>query len=309
MTLRPTHLLFVRTPSPPLDQDPYHSRASSPSSSFIPHHLPILRTSYHNISHLATLLQRQQSYEGVIVTSARSVQALAQAQSSITNEDDEAERAWFDDVPFFVVGQGTADALQVHLPRPPPKKNVLGADGSTGTGEKLANFIRGHFKGEPGGPQGHKWKMLYFVGDKNRDTIPRMLELEDKRFELDRFRLYETTALDGEELESEVSRILDEVVEGDDARREKGRIWLIFFSPSGAKAACKDFRRRGWIPDKEDQNFGLQIRIAAIGPVTRAYLHDDEGVQVDAVAQTPDAEHLLRCIRDVEERERVDGEA
>ncbi|SCZ94634.1 BZ3500_MvSof-1268-A1-R1_Chr12-3g04011 [Microbotryum saponariae] len=293
------HLLFVRTPSQPVPQDPYHSFACS--SHFTPHHLPILETTYQNIPHLAHLLNGPKIYDGLIITSARSVQAIAKAQRV---EPTQAEGLGsFYQTPIFAVGQATAEALRTQLLRPPPEENVLGNDGTTGSGEKLARFISRYFKGDP---PGRKWKLLYLVGDKNRETLANLLEVDDGRFELDKLRVYQTKALEGKQLENEVDRVVQEVVGGDGERNgQRKRLWIILFSPSGAKAACQEFRRRGWIPnvDDKDQDGGFQIRIAAIGPVTRAYLQDDERLKVDAEARTPDAEDLLRCIIEVEDEE------
>ncbi|SGY12750.1 BQ5605_C011g06592 [Microbotryum silenes-dioicae] len=303
------HLLFVRTPSQPLPQDPYHSFALS--SHFTPHHLPILQTTYQNIPHLAHLLKGPKTYDGLIITSARSVQALAKAQdANPTTEPTQAEGllgggGFFYQTPIFVIGQATSEALRTQLIQPPPKENVLGNDGTTGSGEKLARFIIRYFKNDDN--RGRKWKLLYLVGDKNRDTLPSMLEVEDGRFELDKLRVYQTKALEGSQLEKEVDELVKEVVGGDDERNEEGKIlWIIFFSPSGAKAACQEFRRRRWIPNDDndqDGDGGFQIRIAAIGPVTRAYLQNDERLKVDAEARTPDAKDLLRCITEVEDKE------
>lgn len=84
-----------------------------------------------------------------------------------------------------MVGQGTASALS----------EIREAYGSTkftpeifrgapsGTGEKLAQFILGQ-------PQERPKKLLYLTGDKNRDTVPRILE--EAGIELRSLKVYET---------------------------------------------------------------------------------------------------------------------
>ena len=74
-------------------------------------------------------------------------------------------------IPFYVVGQATAAALSSvravcnHTPYSPGP--TLGE--SSGTGEQLANFILS-FEGRP-----IPKMLLYLTGDKNRDTVPRIL--------------------------------------------------------------------------------------------------------------------------------------
>lgn len=78
-------------------------------------------------------------------------------------------------MPFYVVGEATARALLAIrdldgrcADYAPTQGNVRGA-GSTGTSEKLAQYIVDDLAGAP-------TRLLYLTGDKNRDTLPRILE-------------------------------------------------------------------------------------------------------------------------------------
>jgi hypothetical protein len=65
------------------------------------------------------------------------------------------------DTPFYVVGKATAASLPRYV------STILGED--SGTGEALAKFIVQHRNGQP-------TKLLYLKGDKNKDTVPRILK-------------------------------------------------------------------------------------------------------------------------------------
>jgi len=75
-------------------------------------------------------------------------------------------------VPFYAVGEATSDALRhlceegiAYSPR-----DIRGGS-ETGTAERLAEFILKDIS-----PDGTGMKLLYLTGDKNRDTLPRILE-------------------------------------------------------------------------------------------------------------------------------------
>lgn len=72
---------------------------------------------------------------------------------------------------------------------------------------------------------------------------------------------------------------------------------MTFFSPSSAGMALSYLRRPGML-SSTDGSGGLRerVRIAAIGEMTRRFL-EDQGVEVDAVAEEPNAEGLVEAIR------------
>jgi uroporphyrinogen-III synthase len=90
-------------------------------------------------------------------------------------------------LPFYAVGNATAKSLRsmrdffgdtVLVP-----KDVRGGSES-GRGDRLARFILDNL------PRTGSKKLLYLTGDKNKDTIPRILI--DGGLELDSLKVYET---------------------------------------------------------------------------------------------------------------------
>lgn len=79
--------------------------------------------------------------------------------------------AWFS-LPFYVVGEATAGALRKFHEESSrtylAPLDIRGASDS-GTSERLAQFIVEELQ-----TQGEK-KLLYLTGDKNRDTLPKLL--------------------------------------------------------------------------------------------------------------------------------------
>jgi uroporphyrinogen-III synthase len=75
-------------------------------------------------------------------------------------------------VPFYVVGEATSAALRDICEKIPlyTSRDIRGGS-ETGTAERLAGFI---LKDLPS--DGTSRKLLYLTGDKNRDTLPKILE-------------------------------------------------------------------------------------------------------------------------------------
>lgn len=74
-------------------------------------------------------------------------------------------------IPFYVVGTTTGNALRNMPVSPftPCSQNIIG-EGS-GTGEGLARVIIEDQRG-----RAHKHPLLYLTGDKNRDTLPALIQ-------------------------------------------------------------------------------------------------------------------------------------
>lgn len=146
------HVLLLREPSSPPETDRYEVALSR--ASFRPLSLPVLETVLENLDSLTQIFRGgdQCTVDGVIVTSARAVDACAHAGADIE----------WGNVRFYVVGPATAAQL-AQLSKPP--RDVRGTE--SGTAERLAHFIVQDAKrGE---------RLLYLTGDKNRDTLPRVL--------------------------------------------------------------------------------------------------------------------------------------
>ena len=91
-------------------------------------------------------------------------------------------------VPFYVVGEATATALrninQAFPNSPFVPMDIRGA-AETGTSERLAHFIIDDL----GNINGNR-TLFYLTGDKNRDTLPKILQRGG--FELSSLQVYET---------------------------------------------------------------------------------------------------------------------
>ena len=147
-------VLLLRAPTAPPETDRYE--AALTRASFRPLSLPVLETALENLERLARIVRGEDDedmVDGVIVTSARAVEACANAGADI---DWRAKR-------FYVVGPATAAALQAQLPKPP--QDVRGMD--SGTAEQLARFIVHDATREE--------RLLYLTGDKNRETLSRVV--------------------------------------------------------------------------------------------------------------------------------------
>jgi len=74
-------------------------------------------------------------------------------------------------IPFYVVGTTTGNVLRKMPVSPftPSSQNIVGE--STGTGEALAKVVIGDQ-----GSRAPKLPLLYLTGDKNRDTLPRLVQ-------------------------------------------------------------------------------------------------------------------------------------
>ncbi|GAA5876900.1 hypothetical protein JCM1840_002698 [Sporobolomyces johnsonii] len=300
-----SHLILLRTPSTEPDQDPY-ALALSSSPDWTLHHLAILDTDFVNLPQLAQAIQHAQrgaDYAGVIMTSARSADAWTLARALLPSDEPPTPSS----LPFFVVGLNTRTAL-LRSPSPPAPTSIHGAS-STGTGDLLARYILEH---RPLLPTNSPNKpLLYLTGDKNRDTLPKLLT--QAGVDIRPLQVYETTKRAGfdEALEARLRTISDQT-------DSDSRIWIALFSPSGAKAALASLRRLGLVPppspagpaDSSFPSFAPRVRLAAIGPTTHDYLVHELGVAVHAVARRPEAGELVRAVLEADRREkgeRVDG--
>ena len=74
-----------------------------------------------------------------------------------------------------------------------------------------------------------------------------------------------------------------------------GMVWMAFFSPSSASMVLPHLRRLGLL-NGTNLRAELHIKVAAIGGTTRKFL-EDEGVEVNAVAEHPSAEGLSTAMK------------
>jgi uroporphyrinogen-III synthase len=190
-------VLLLRTPATPSETDRYE--AALTRASFRPLSLPVLETTLENLERLSRIVRGEDeegTIDGVIVTSARAVDACASAGADI---DWRAMR-------FYAVGPATATALLARLPNPP--QDVRGTE--SGTAEQLARFIVQDATKEE--------KLLHLTGDKNRETLSHVVAEGLGRGVLRQLRVYATRGV--QDFESCLVRAL---------RGEPGTCFASFF--------------------------------------------------------------------------------
>ncbi|KAF9007040.1 tetrapyrrole biosynthesis, uroporphyrinogen III synthase [Cyathus striatus] len=244
--------------------------------------IPVLETVFANLDSLQSIIShgpQQEGVGGVLLTSKRSCDAWREILQCGVAQDPQIE-LW-SKIPFYVVGQGTKSGL---LSLSEFGMNVMDIRGeSSGTGEKLAKFI----VDDPSRPHG---RLLYLTGDKNRDTVPKILG--DAGVEFVELRVYATQGSGR--------------FEGNWRRLSGKDWWIVYFAPSAADFVTPILRTYFRLSFNRDQAQGLSElpipNVAAIGPVTSNFLADKLGLLVHAIAQHPTPESLLAAIREVSER-------
>lgn len=209
------------------------------------------------------------------------------------------------------MGQATAAALSSvravynHTPYSPGP--TLGE--SSGTGEQLANFILS-FEGRP-----IPKMLLYLTGDKNRDTVPRILGEAD--IVVNPVKVYETKfssnfTRDLEAAFQNVSKSLSPFSRPKFTTSKNNltlvaeykQWWIVHFAPSSAQSAIPILRRHF------DLNFEktspelvstatsilATAKVASIGPVTTSFLRDELKLHVHATASRPTPQDLVAAI-------------
>ncbi|KAG6879219.1 hypothetical protein C0992_004361 [Termitomyces sp. T32_za158] len=194
------NVLLLRTPSHG-QEDRYHTTFAGAGYHAIS--VPVLETISTNLSTLKDIIKngpRTEDVDGVIMTSARSCEVWKSAVGDLVIDSSVGKGLNFPNplhlpyalvladswtsTPFYVVGQATASSLdevrQTYGQTPFSPEVICG--GSSGTGERLAQFILGL----PVKPK----RLLYLTGDKNRETIPSMLG--EAGIELRSLKVYET---------------------------------------------------------------------------------------------------------------------
>jgi uroporphyrinogen-III synthase len=227
-------------------------------------------------------------YGAIIFTSQRAVEAFAQVIKEIREEGvhrlDEVLPA---EIPLYAVGPATARALRAIGLKCP----VLGEE--SGTGEVLSAFMLEHYNNVY--KEQEKPPLMFLVGDKRRDIIPKTLQNpdlpDDKRCKLEELVIYET----GEMLsfKSEFSTVWKRN-SGETNRRQ----WVVVFSPTGCKAMLESLG----LLDEQTGKVSAEaarahnIYVATIGPTTRDYLIDQFAFVPDVCADAPSEEGVARGI-------------
>ncbi|AEO67743.1 uncharacterized protein THITE_2116724 [Thermothielavioides terrestris NRRL 8126] len=282
----PVFLLKTRS----VPGDAYEELFSTPADGFDfePSFVPVLehRFDEEGLAKVRSALQNRSissavdsTYGGLIFTSQRAVEAFAKLVEERRGEED----GWphLQDVPVYSVGPATTRALKA-VPQVPPLQ-VFGEH--TGSGDKLAPFILEHYgewyKGrEPMPP------LLFLVGDKRRDVIPRVLT--EAGWRLDEVVVYGTGEL--ESFKEDFTQRLRETA-------DRPLRWVVVFSPSGCGSMLSALglldestgRAKPKQPDRD-------TLIATIGPTTRDHLMQKFGYEPDACAKQPTPEGVWQAI-------------
>ncbi|KAF8487112.1 tetrapyrrole biosynthesis, uroporphyrinogen III synthase [Russula ochroleuca] len=261
-------VLLLRTPATPPKSDRYE--AALTRASFRPLSLPALETALENLESLSRIVRREDeegTVNGVIVTSARAVDACANAGADID----------WQTMRFYAVGPTTAAALLAQLSNPP--QDVRGTD--SGTAEQLARFIVHDATREE--------KLLYLTGDKNRETLSRIVREGLGEGVLKELRVYATHGVP--DFESSLTRALQGETDDDEPW------WIVFFAPSAAAHVMPALRKHFSMGAGEPSKKGSRrARLAAIGQTTAKYIREDAGLEVEVVADSPTPDSLVSSL-------------
>jgi len=303
-----SHVLLLKTPSAP---SPVISNSNLSIS-----HLSLLETSFNEstISHLSHLIRDQQEdWDGVVLCSQRAVKAYEMIS------DQSGKKKSLKGI-HFVVGKQTRNALLGMERFEIREEDVVGSE--SGNGQVLAKGIIEYFKESTSTQETKRKRLLFLCGDKTNESLPTILaehalpnggggERGGPKIELDSYIVYSTSQSPQFET-GFLSYLHDKFDKG-------GRIWLALCSPSGSKALCSILRKHHLLPtcpttttthvEKDDGEFSEsevgrlreRLTIVAIGGTTKRYLEDEEGVLVDAIAEVPGEEGLVRAVERWEE--------
>ncbi|KZT25046.1 tetrapyrrole biosynthesis uroporphyrinogen III synthase [Neolentinus lepideus HHB14362 ss-1] len=292
------NVVLLRSPSTD-GPDPYETTLRS--KGFIPLTVPALETTHVSLDELKRLIREgpdAHNLSGVIITSGRSCEAWKMVVEELVHEQDSKETAdragslaasW-SSIPFYAVGRTTAMLLldiMKSYDTPYAPKDVRGGEES-GTSEKLSHFILNNL------PSNRKdAKLLYLTGDKNRDTLPKILR--EGGVELQTLQVYGTQG--SRTFESDLVRAIESF------QQVVSHWWIVYFAPSVADFATPVLRKHFDIPQidsVEAADGDRTARIASIGPMTTSHLRDELKICVHATAAKPTPDDLAAALNAVE---------
>lgn len=228
------------------------------------------------------------TYGALIFTSQRAVEAFNEVVEDIRREGiHPVDELLPESLPLYVVGPATARGLRALNLRCP----ILGEE--TGNGEALAGFILEHYNGLY--PDVMNPPILFMVGDKRRDIIPKTLQSEelafDKRARVDELVIYETG-----EMHSFMTNFT--TIWRKNADSGSKRQWVVVFSPTGCQAMLESLGLLDVETGKaKTANRSRDVLIVTIGPTTRDYLINEFAFVPDVVAEKPSPEGIVEGIR------------
>ncbi|KAK4185288.1 putative Uroporphyrinogen-III synthase [Podospora australis] len=282
-----TPVLLLKTKSSP--GDAYEEQFSNTSNgyNFEPEFVPVLEHQFddHGMATVRTILKSQAigytegcKYGGLIFTSQRAVEAFTKLV-----EEGRGEEKWpyLQEIPVYSVGPATTRALKA-VPQT-PQLQVFGEH--TGNGETLAPYILEHYvewykNREPKPP------LLFLVGEKRRDIIPKVLRAAG--WQVDEVVIYGTGEM--KSFKEDFTQRMEETVD----RQQR---WVVVFSPSGCDTMLDVLRLCDGADTGEAKQTPLACRtyLAAIGPTTRDHLIN-LGCKPDVCAEQPSPEGVWNAI-------------
>ncbi|KAF1835043.1 tetrapyrrole biosynthesis, uroporphyrinogen III synthase [Decorospora gaudefroyi] len=228
------------------------------------------------------------AYGALIFTSQRAVEAFADIVEKIRKERAvDVDDLLPESLVLYVVGPATARGLrELKLSCP-----ILGEE--TGNGEVLAAFILEHYNAIY--TDVSKPPILFMVGDKRRDIIPKTLQSGDldssKRIIVDELVIYETGEM--QSFKNDFSKIWQ-----NNANQGAERQWVIVFSPTGCQAMLESLDLLDAHTGKAKPDIGqANILVATIGPTTRDYLVQEFGFTPDVCAEKPSPQGIAEGTR------------
>ncbi|XP_076057466.1 uroporphyrinogen-III synthase-like [Oratosquilla oratoria] len=219
--------------------------------------IPALSFSFSSQKELKNVLTRPQDHTGLVFTSPRAVQAVAEVYKTLTVAVHQEWRS----KKVFVIGKATDDAVRSLLQLDPVGQQC-------GNAAQLAPFVIENT--EPFD------KPLFIpCGNLKRDELPRLLASQDRDFRA--IPCYETKASD------QLKPVLQRLVSSNELPT-----CMVFFSPSGVGFT---------LPILRELKVDLTgIAVIAIGPTTNSSLVDNS-VPVFGVCPSPSPEGLLHTIK------------
>ena len=214
-------------------------------------------------------------------------------------------------MPFYAIGEATASAA-AELRAALPSRLVPGdtrGQAQSGTAEQLAHFILSDLSARTDGSAVRK--LLYLMGDKNRDTLTNILS--SAGIVLDALQVYATHG--SPSFPHDLKNAIENVQAGkwpvkmfSSLKCQQGECidpsqtwgWVVFFAPSAAEQILPTLLERFQF-QRIDSSAGLvgnkqRVRIAVIGPTTALFTRDALKLHVDVVAPRPTSKDLASAI-------------
>lgn len=228
------------------------------------------------------------AYGAMIFTSQRAVEAFTQVIEEIRREGScSVDELLPEGVPFYVVGPATARGLKALNLRCP----ILGEE--SGNGQVLSKFILEHYNNLYSGTANPS--ILFLVGEKRRDIIPKTLQSEElspeRRSNIDELVIYDTGEM--RSFKANFSSIWRKYAEAGSKRQ-----WVVVFSPQGCKAMLESLGLLDAETGKvKPMPYQRNILVATIGPTTRDYLINEFDFTPDVCAEKPSPEGVANGIK------------